>query len=328
LALLPVQSRAEDLDDSRLAKLKDATVYVKFVAFRGLQSGSGCLFRKSGDVGWVLTCEHVVRAAEDGEVTVVFRSGREDALTGKGRVVASDPDADLACVRVELAGLPPPMELTAKCDARETETVYAAGFPWGQAMATATDSPDPTVTRISVTSLRRDDDGGLAAVQLTGDINAGNSGGPVVDGKGRFVGIAASKMEGTQTVFAIPPERVGRFLKGRIVSLKAEPAKDAPRRVSVALAVFDPMEKLLSAGAVWVRADKVKDKPAAGADGRWKPVSASAKEIPLKDGAGTFDVPLDASAPATVEVLVQGKCVGADGATVWTEPVKVAVAGK
>ena len=42
-------------------------------------------------------------------------------------------------------------------------------------------------------------------MQLDGELNPGNSGGPVVAADGKLVGIAVSKIVGTKIGFAIPP---------------------------------------------------------------------------------------------------------------------------
>ena len=324
LILLSASARAQELPSAQLAKVKDATVYVKYVAFRGLAMGSGYIFRRDGDTAWILTCDHVVK--ESDTVTVVFQSGRAGEKSLEAQVVARDKERDLACLRVSGEGLPAAIELSMKTEVRETESVFASGYPFGQTLATAGDNPGVAVTKVSVTSVRRDEAGEVSVVQLSGDVNPGNSGGPVVDAKGRLVGIATSRIQGTETIFVVPPEALRGFVKGRITKVACAPGAVAGGKapVAVTVTVFDPMGKLQTSGCAWVRRDALREAPAADADGKWKAATASMKDVPLKlDPAtglatGTFEVARGGG--GDVEVLVQAWCVAADGTKAWTAP--------
>jgi hypothetical protein len=72
--------------------------------------------------------------------------------------------------------------------------LFAFGFPFGEALARHKGNPAITVSKGSISSLRRDDGGELAIVQIDGELNPGNSGGPVVDAQGRLVGVAVAKV--------------------------------------------------------------------------------------------------------------------------------------
>lgn len=310
---LSAPAAAQELDARSLRRVKEATAYVYHVGFRGLEMGSGVLFRKDGSHGWVLTCEHVVREAK--EVTVIFHSGTDAEKVVKAEIVVRDREADLACLRIPDGDLPAPLDIPQKADLRETQTVYVSGFPFGQALATGREHPDVTVTRISVTSLRKDEAGALFLVQLSGDVNPGNSGGPVLDDKARLAGIATSRIQGTATVFAVPPERIRPFLRERVVSVEAKASESG---VSVTARLFDPFGKLQAHGVAWAKGDSVKEAPAADADGKWKPLTGSMKEVKLNEDAaacassGTLD--------SGGKVWIQGWYVRADGTKVWMEP--------
>ncbi|KAF0244004.1 MAG: trypsin-like serine protease with C-terminal PDZ [Planctomycetota bacterium] len=329
LALLTLPVAAEELSGTQLAKLKDATVYVKHVGFRGLETGSGYLFRKDGKTGWVLTCEHVVRDTET--ATVVLKSGREGELKVEALVVFVDKERDVACLRFKADEIPSPVELALKTEVKETESVYVAGFPFGPSLSTAGDNPAPSVTKVSVSAVRRDDAGECVVVQLSGDVNPGNSGGPVIDGRGRLVGIATSRISGTEMVFLVPPEGLRAILKGRVlkVGAKSVAASGVKPRLEITAPVFDPLGKLQSWGVSWIRRDALREAPAAGADGKWKPAAASMKDAALVldeskgVAAGAVDVNRAASEPVAIPVVFQAWWVGADGTKVWAEPVEV-----
>jgi serine protease Do len=325
-ALIVLPAAAQELTGAQLVKLKDATVFVKHVAFRGLETGSGYLFRKDGRVGWILTCEHVVRGAD--RPTVVLRSGRTGELKAEARVMVADRERDLAVLRIVADDLPAAVELGARTEVKETETVFVAGFPFGPQLATAGDNPAPSVTKVSVSSVRRDEAGEAVIVQLSGDVNAGNSGGPAVDARGRFVGLAQSRVQGTEMVFTVPPEALRFFVKGRILQVAGEAAESPEGRatVRVTAAPFDPLGKLQTWGVAWVRRDAVKEAPAAGADGKWRAAGVSMKEVALKAdeetgvSTGSLDLSRASGDGDGVEVLLQAWWVGADGVKSWGEP--------
>lgn len=153
------------------------------------------------------------------QVTVVLHSGtaQQDALNAE--VVADDPKADLAVLRVRTNHpLPAPLNLQQKPDLAETLPVYILGFPFGAELAVGQADPAITVCKGDVSALRRSRRGELALVQITGEIHPGNSGGPVVDAQGRLVGIAVAKIRNTNIGFAIPAGQLSVVLSGRLLS--------------------------------------------------------------------------------------------------------------
>src|SRR5205823_13549508 len=124
-------------------------------------------------------------------IEVVFNGGRRTETVVRAEVVAADPFRDLAILRVRNAkDLPKPINLTAKPELVETLPVYIFGFPFGEALSTSRGHPAVTVGKGSISSVREDDRGEQKIVQIDGDLNPGNSGGPVVDAKGRLIGVA------------------------------------------------------------------------------------------------------------------------------------------
>lgn len=153
--------------------------------------GSGVIV--SAD-GYILTNNHVVHGADT--IKVTLNDGRE--LTAK--VVGTDPESDLAVVKVDAKGLP---AITfADSDKLEVgDRVLAVGNPFGIGQ---------TVTSGMVSGLGRATMGlGYEDfIQTDAAINPGNSGGALVDADGRLVGINTailSRSGGFQGIgFAIP----------------------------------------------------------------------------------------------------------------------------
>jgi predicted Zn finger-like uncharacterized protein len=217
-----------------LQQIKDASVFVKMDAGPASASGSGFLMRVDGDNAYFATNDHVVTPKSTGvvaigrlrprvvqgaasrvRVSVVVRSGTTREQTYTAEVVAADPDADLAILRVVGArDLPQPIDFSKRVGLVETMPVYIFGFPFGQALA-ARGNPAITVGKGSVSSLRRDKRGDLDVIQINGDLNPGNSGGPIVDAQGRLIGVAVASIRGTQIGMAIPAADLTQLLAGR-----------------------------------------------------------------------------------------------------------------
>ena len=155
-------------------------------------AGSGFIIHPDG---YLVTNAHVI--ARTTEQSVIFANGREyDA-----RVVASDPQRDLAILKID-AGVPlPTLPLGRSDDLMQGETVIAIGNPLGL---------QHTVTAgvVSATDRSIEVNGGLAfegLIQTDASINPGNSGGPLLDLRGRVIGMnTAIKPQANSIGFAIP----------------------------------------------------------------------------------------------------------------------------
>ncbi|MCS6785825.1 MAG: trypsin-like peptidase domain-containing protein [Thiobacillaceae bacterium] len=154
--------------------------------------GSGVIVSPEG---YILTNHHVIEAAD--EIQVALPDGRSLAA----ELVGTDPDTDLAVLRVRLAGLPA-IRLAPPDSLRVGDVVLAIGNPFGVGQ---------TVTLGIVSGLNRTHLGINTFenfIQTDAAINPGNSGGALVDTEGRLVGINTaifSRSGGNQGIgFAIP----------------------------------------------------------------------------------------------------------------------------
>ncbi len=163
--------------------------------------GSGVIV--SAD-GYILTNHHVVEAADEIQVAVA------DGRTMPAKVVGSDPETDLAVLKVEHAPLP---AITfAKLDTlRVGDVVLAIGNPFGVGQ---------TVTMGIVSALGRSHLGINTFenyIQTDAAINPGNSGGALVDGAGNLVGVNTaifSRSGGNLGIgFAIPVSIVRQVME-------------------------------------------------------------------------------------------------------------------
>jgi S1-C subfamily serine protease/regulation of enolase protein 1 (concanavalin A-like superfamily) len=324
----PVLAAEDGLPARKLQQLKAATVYVKAEGKEATATGSGFLIRVDGQTGHVVTNQHVVGGVP-GEftpdrVSLVFWSGTKKEQTFLAVVVASDPERDLAVLRVTAKELPAPLDLTQKVTLRETMTVYTFGFPLGDLLSRNKSNPAVTVGKGTVSSLREDERGRLTRVQLDADLNPGNSGGPVVDPEGKLVGIAVAAVGGTRISFAIPPAELNELLGGRLAGLTVRRARvrNGVAELEVEVPVIDPLGKIKSIGLRHVRKDALAKVPQAGKDGLWSELPGSKKvELTFEGGKGKGSVRLEGPPNQSIDYLFQTTCTRADGKTVVSPPV-------
>jgi serine protease DegQ len=141
---------------------------------RSSSLGSGVIF--SAD-GFILTNHHVVEAAD--QIEVALADGRK----ARAHVIGSDPETDLAVIKVDMPGSLPAITFGHPESAHVGDMVLAIGNPFGVGQ---------TVTMGIISALKRDHLGLNTFenfIQTDAAINPGNSGGALVDINGNLIGI-------------------------------------------------------------------------------------------------------------------------------------------
>ena len=136
--------------------------------------GSGVIVSPDG---YILTNHHVVEAAD--EIEVALADGRKT----KAHVIGSDPETDLAVIKVELPGKLPAITFGHPERAQVGDIAVAIGNPFGVGQ---------TVTMGIISALKRSHLGLNTFenfIQTDAAINPGNSGGALVDVNGNLIGI-------------------------------------------------------------------------------------------------------------------------------------------
>ncbi|WP_109440604.1 trypsin-like peptidase domain-containing protein [Acinetobacter haemolyticus] len=171
--------------------------------------GSGVIVRADG---YILTNNHVIAQAE--QIVVALYDGRRAEAT----VIGTDPDTDLAVIKIELDKLP---VLPFKLSGNEVgDVVLAIGNPFGVGQ---------TVTQGIISATGRSDLGINTYedfIQTDAAINPGNSGGALIDVAGNLIGVNTaifSQSGGSLGIgFAIPAKVCQQVLNsilkdGRVV---------------------------------------------------------------------------------------------------------------
>jgi len=166
--------------------------------------GSGVIVSAEG---YLLTNNHVVAGADD--IEVMLADGRQ----GKARVIGTDPDSDLALLKIELERLPA-VSFGDSDRMQVGDVVLAIGNPFGVGM---------TVTSGIISALGRNQLGLNTFenfIQTDAAINPGNSGGALVDATGNLLGINTaifSPSGGSLGIgFAIPVSTAKQVMEGLI----------------------------------------------------------------------------------------------------------------
>jgi S1-C subfamily serine protease len=257
---------------------------------RPLGVGSGVLYTPDG---YLLTNSHVANTATD--LAATLTDGREVSAT----LVGDDPETDIAVLRLTGNGFAY-ATFGASSTLRVGQLVIAIGNPFGY---------QATVTAGIVSALGRSlrtRSGRLveSVIQTDAPLNPGNSGGPLVDGAGRVVGINTAIAGGAQGIcFAIGIDiaasvaatlmREGRVrrsrlkLAGQTISLDRRILRTLDRQLPTAILVQDVQSGGPAARAGFEAGDVMLDFDGAAIAGldhlhRLLTAELAAREVPVR----------------------------------------------
>jgi serine protease DegQ len=167
--------------------------------------GSGVLVSPEGII---LTNHHVIHDADD--IDVALSDGRKV----KAKIIGSDPETDIAVLKIDPKQLPTPITLGKIESVHVGDVVLAIGNPFGVGQ---------TVTSGIVSAMGRDHVGINTFenfIQTDAAINPGNSGGALIDTRGNLIGINTaifSNNGGSMGIgFAIPVNLVKQIMESII----------------------------------------------------------------------------------------------------------------
>ena len=149
--------------------------------------------------GYIITNHHVVEGVREIQVTTA------DGEHFVARLVARDPETDLAIIKVDSSQPLAVIQIGTSTDLMPGEPVVAVGNAYGY---------EHTVTRGIVSALHRavqvsDAQFYEDLIQTDASINPGNSGGPLLNIDGQMIGLNVAVRAGAQGIgFAIPVDKV------------------------------------------------------------------------------------------------------------------------
>jgi serine protease DegS len=161
--------------------------------------GSGVIVSEDG---YILTNHHVVANAD--EIIVLLGDGRE----AEAQVVGSDPETDLAVLRIGLKELSP-MPIGNSSQARVGDVVLAIGNPFGLGQSVSQGILSATGRGLGLNTFEN-------FLQTDAAINRGNSGGALIDAHGNLIGINTAILDETSSQgisFAIPVKTAIKVLE-------------------------------------------------------------------------------------------------------------------
>lgn len=167
-------------------------------------AGAGVILHADG---LILTNAHVVR---QGAIEV----GLPDGPNLPARILAYDPEVDLAALSVNAEGLPT-IEMGDSKNLQPGQWVLALGHPWGVAGCVSAGSIINTDLPPEIPRIRE-------FIQASLQLRPGHSGGPLVDVQGRLVGIN-TMITGPEVGLAVPIHVARDFLRHHLGSKSSGP---------------------------------------------------------------------------------------------------------
>lgn len=195
-------------------------------------TGSGVIYKKTGNTAYIVTNNHVVKGAK--KLAVIL----SDGTNVNAEVVGTDVWTDLAVLKINGDNVTTTMDFANSDDIAVGETAFAIGSPLDLSFSN-------TVTKGIVSAVNRqipmdvDGDGTVdwnqTVIQTDAAINPGNSGGALINNEGKLIGINESKIaKATSNVSA---EGIGFGIPSNEVKLITEQIEKSGKVVRPAMGV-------------------------------------------------------------------------------------------
>jgi len=240
-------------------------------------TGSGFVIDKEGHI---VTNNHVVEGAEELQVSFA------DGTTVRAQVLGTDPDSDLAVIKVDV---PPeqlyPVELGNSDLLEVGQRAIALGNPFGLR---------GTLTTGIISALGRSLPLGRASqvigsrftipelIQTDAAINPGNSGGPLLDSQGRVIGVnTAYDPEVSGVGFAVPVNTVKRVVPRLIKDGQYVYPWLGISGTDVSLDIVEAMDLPVSRGAIVLSVTPGSPAEQAGLRGSDETVEKNGQQLPV-----------------------------------------------
>ena len=193
--------------------------------------GAGIVWQRAGSQGsYVVTNFHVIADRKGGQHGRPIhgrpihgqriRAALEDGSELPVQIIASDPDIDLALLKIETGAQHLAM-IADSHNLRVGQLVMAVGHPWGQRGAVTAG----LISGISKAHVQGKEDT-VDVIRSDVRLAPGNSGGPLINAAGAVVGINTMIIGGDQGI-AIPSHVIAQFVEGAVNPAAVKPADEA-----------------------------------------------------------------------------------------------------
>ena len=201
----------EDSVSLAVGKIYDATVTIQnYQAGRLSASGSGFIYKKDKEYGYILTNNHVV----DGASSVIITTSSDDQV--EAEVLGSDKYLDLAVLKIPVKYVNGVASIGTSEESNLGDTIITVGTPVGyEYRGTVTKGTLSGKNRLVEVSIVSKNDFIMSVLQVDAAINPGNSGGPLVNVNGDVIGINSLKLVQDEIEgmgFAIPIEYALKYV--------------------------------------------------------------------------------------------------------------------
>lgn len=168
-----------------LSKQKEGTVFIRAFSDSGEGQGSGAVI---SDLGYILTCEHVVHNSDDIMVKLTSSSEALEVKWEPAEIVWFDEELDAVILKInEKKGLALPIESKEYIN-RSGDSIYMMGFPFGGRLSDDLNLLSPSMFFGKVASIQKKK--GLDRIDVNMEAKRGCFGGPVFSEKsGAIIGI-------------------------------------------------------------------------------------------------------------------------------------------
>ena len=195
-------------------------------------TGSGVIYKKTGNTAYVVTNNHVVKGAK--KLAVIL----SDGTNVNAELVGTDVWTDLAVLKISGDNVTTTMDFANSDDIAVGETAFAIGSPLDVSFSN-------TVTKGIVSAVNRqipmdvDGDGTVdwnqTVIQTDAAINPGNSGGALINNEGKLIGINESKI--SKATSSVSAEGIGFGIPSNEVKLITEQLEKSGKVVRPAMGV-------------------------------------------------------------------------------------------
>ena len=195
-------------------------------------TGSGVIYKKTGNTAYIVTNNHVVKGAK--KLAVIL----SDGTNVNAELVGTDVWTDLAVLKINGDNVTTTMDFANSDDIAVGETAFAIGSPLDLSFSN-------TVTKGIVSAVNRqipmdvDGDGTVdwnqTVIQTDAAINPGNSGGALINSEGKLIGINESKI--AKATSSVSAEGIGFGIPSNEVKLITEQLEKSGKVVRPAMGV-------------------------------------------------------------------------------------------